>query len=195
MGLTPVGTRMLGIHNQLQKSIKRGVFPYLQPMADVRLSDALLHPTQQADLLLFRLYRIQATASVAVLRVCEQEAGLTRREWRVLAFVVHNEGVLSSELAEKAMLDRARTSRALTALENKQLVERRPRPSNRREVQVFATDSGRAIHARLFARVTRINQALLQGFSDTECRQLGDMLARLQVRAAHVAQKMASSLP
>jgi len=152
-------------------------------MAHVRAPDALLHPTRQADLLLFRLYRIQATASASVVRVCEQEAGLTRREWRVLAFVVQNEGVLSSELAQRAMLDRARTSRALTTLETKKLVERRPRPSNRREVQVFATDDGRATHARLFARVAVINRQLLEGFSEAECGQLEGMLARLQVRA------------
>lgn len=147
------------------------------------VTDTLLHPSRQADLLLFRLYRIQATARPAVVRACAQEAGLTRREWRVLAFVVQNDGVMSSELAERAMLDRPRTSRALTELETKKLVERRPRPSNRREVPVFATQAGRETYTRLFSVVVPINQQLLDGFSDAECLQLADMLGRLQARA------------
>jgi DNA-binding MarR family transcriptional regulator len=145
--------------------------------------DSLFNPSCQSDLLLFRLYRIQATASASVVRACEQEAGLTRREWRVLGFVVQNEGVLSSVLADRAMLDRGRTSRALTTLEAKRLVERRPRPSNRREVQVFATAEGRATHDRLFARVVPINRQVLTGFSDAERRQLAHLLERLQTGA------------
>lgn len=153
----------------------------LCPLPDV--PDTLFHPLRQSDLLLFRLYRIQATAGAAVVRTCEQEAGLTRREWRVLTTVAQNEGVLSSELANRAMLDRARTSRALTTLEAKQLIERRPRPSNRREIQVFATDAGRDIDARLFAKVSAINRQLLQVLTQAECQQIGDMLTRLQAQA------------
>jgi len=181
---------MLGIHNRLQKSIKVGVFPSSRPcrqrpdFSDV--PDSLSNPSHQSDLLLFRLYRIQATASASVVRVCEQEAGLTRREWRVLAFVVQNEGMLSSVLADRAMLDRARTSRALTTLVAKKLVVRCPRPSNRREVQVFATDEGRATHDRLFARVAVINRQLLEGFSEAERCQMDAWLARLQEAAGRL---------
>lgn len=142
--------------------------------------DPLFNPSRQSELLLFRLYRIHATAGVRVVKLCEKEAGLTRREWRVLAFVVQNEGVLSSELAERAMLDRARTSRALTELQAKGLVERRPRPSNRREVQVFATDAGRTTHDRLFEKVAVVNRQLLEGFSEAERELLHALLVRLQ---------------
>lgn len=177
---------MLGTHNQLQKSIKAGVFPWnLCPLCVV--PDNLSNPTRQSELLLFRLYRIHATAGPTVVRVCEAEAGLTRREWRVLACVVQNEGLLSSELAERAVLDRARTSRALTELETKGFVQRRPRPSNRREIQVFVTEDGRATHHRLFARVAHINRQMLVGFSPTELGQLDDLVQRLQSRADHLS--------
>ena len=121
------------------------------------------------------------------MRVCEKVAGLTRREWRVLAFVEQHQGLLSSELAISAMLDRARTSRALKELEAKGLVERRPRPSNRREVQVFVTKKGRATNDQLLARVAAINRQLLMGFNEVERELLADMLTRLQSLADKLA--------
>ena len=70
------------------------------------------NPMAQDELLLYRLYRIHATAAPLVVRMCEQEYGITRREWRILSSLVNREGVLSSELASIAMLDRARAELA-----------------------------------------------------------------------------------
>lgn len=79
-------------------------------------SDRMNHPQGQNELLLYRLFRIHATAGPAMARMCEREHGITRREWRVLSCLADVEGVPSSELAEVVMLDRARTSRAVTRL-------------------------------------------------------------------------------
>lgn len=142
--------------------------------------ESLIHPRRQADLLLFRLYRLHATAGRVVIRLCEAHSGLTRREWRVLSFVLENEGVLSSELAQKAMLDRARTSRALTRLTEKGLIRREPRPGNRREVQVFLSDAGRSLHAELFPRIAAINARLLQDLSAEDLAALHRLLSVLR---------------
>ncbi len=137
-------------------------------------------PLQQADLLLFRLYRIQATAGPAVVRLCEAQGGLTRREWRVLSFVAENEGMLSSEVATQAMLDRARTSRTLTGLTAKGLIVREPRASNRREVRIWLTEQGRLQYTRLFSDIAAVNVALVQGLSVAERGQLHALLDKLQ---------------
>lgn len=145
--------------------------------------DRLILPQQQDDLLLYRLYRIHATARPLVVRMCERDYGITRREWRVLSCLAQVEGVLSSELAERAMLDRARTSRALTSLADKRLVRREPKPSNRREVHVHLTDEGRRIYAEVFPRIAAIQRELLAPFSASERQLLSTLLARLQMRA------------
>jgi DNA-binding MarR family transcriptional regulator len=152
-------------------------------LADLAATDSLSVPQHQADLLLFRLYRIHATAGPLVVRLCESRYGLTRREWRVLSFVAENEGVLSSELAVRALLDRARTSRNLTGLAAKGLIERRPRPANRREVQVYLTEQGRALHAELFVEIAAINSRLVEGFTPHERAALHSLLGHLQTRA------------
>lgn len=173
---------MLGTDNQLQKSILPGVFPE----TDVPMSatpDPLQQPQQQDDLLLYRLYRIHATARPLVVGMCERDYGITRREWRVLSCLADVEGVQSSELAERAMLDRAPTSRTLTRLVEKGLVRREPKPSDRREVHVFLTDEGRRVYAEVFPRVAAIQRDLLAPFSAAERRQFDDLLARLQAQA------------
>lgn len=146
-------------------------------------TDRLSQPQQLADLLLYRLYRLQATAGARVVRLCESGYGLTRREWRILSFLSTKEGVLSSELAEHAMLDRARTSRAITRLAEKNLVRRQPKASDRREVHVFLTDEGRRIAAELFEQVTVINRDILAPLSDNERLALDSILCRLQTGA------------
>ncbi|MDM7948955.1 MarR family transcriptional regulator [Hydrogenophaga sp.] len=146
-------------------------------------ADRLSQPQQIADLLLYRLYRLQATAGARVIRLCEREYGLTRREWRVLSFLSAHEGALSSELADHAMLDRARTSRTLTRLDEKALIQRQPRPSDRREVHVSLTAEGRRIAGELFSKVAEINHALMAGLSAIERQQLDALLVRLQAQA------------
>jgi DNA-binding MarR family transcriptional regulator len=146
-------------------------------------TDRLSQPQQLADLLLFRLYRLQATAGARVVRLCEAEYGLTRREWRILSMLSTHEGVLSSALAARAMLDRARTSRAITGLAQKGLLHRQPRPADRREVHVFLTDEGRRIAGELFERVAAINRALLGPLSVDERVLLDTLLDRLQTQA------------
>ncbi|MDP2262646.1 MAG: MarR family transcriptional regulator [Hydrogenophaga sp.] len=149
-------------------------------------TDLLTHPRQQDDLLLYRLYRIHATAGPLVVRMCEREYGITRREWRVLSCLADVEGVLSSELAERAMLDRARTSRTLTRLVDKKLVRREPRPSDRREVHVFLTEEGRALYDEVFPRVAAIQRQLLAPFSAAQRAQFSELLARLQAQATRL---------
>ena len=149
-------------------------------------NDRLQHPQQQDDLLLYRLYRIHATAGPLVVRMCERDYGITRREWRVLSCLADVEGVQSSELAVRTMLDRARTSRAITSLADKGLLRREPRPSDRREVHVFLTEEGRRVYAEVFPRIAAIQRDLLSPFSDDERRQFSAHLARLQASATRL---------
>lgn len=145
--------------------------------------DRLSQPRRQNDLLLYRLYRIHATAGPLVVRLADRAFGLTRREWRVLSCLAEAEGLASSQLAGRAMLDRARTSRTLTRLVDKGLVRRVPKPSDRREVHLFLTDAGRAVHAAMFPQVAAVQAALLDGLDAAQRRQLDELLTRLQDRA------------
>ena len=82
-------------------------------------------PSELDDLFLYHLARLMSSAGTMVVRLCEGRYGITRREWRVLALLAQDEGLLSSQLAQRAQLDRARTSRAITSLVGKKLLRLR----------------------------------------------------------------------
>ena len=142
-----------------------------------------LNPQGIDDMLLYRLSQVLGTAGSLVTRLCEGEFGITRREWRVLAQLGKRDGILSSELADAALLDRARTSRAVTALAAKQLVARVPRPHDRRQVALHLTEAGQALYERVLPRVLDIHQALVAPLRPQEAEQLDALLAVLQHQA------------
>lgn len=151
----------------------------------------LTHPRTIDDLFLYRISRLLVTGGAQVIRLCEGTFGITRREWRILALLAQGDGLLSSELAGRAQLDRARTSRAVTALAAKQLVSRNPRPGDRRSVMLSLTPAGRALFDALFPQVAAINRSLLGALDDAELKRLDTALATLQARADTLVQTQA----
>ena len=145
------------------------------------------------DLLLYRVSRLLGVAGAPVIRLCEGRFGITRREWRVIALLAHEEGLLSSQLAERAQLDRARTSKAITSLVGKKLLRREARPGDRRQAALALTEAGRALYASLFPLVQQINRDLLACLAEADVARLDAALDLLQQRADALAAQ--STLP
>jgi DNA-binding MarR family transcriptional regulator len=143
----------------------------------------LIEPKATDELFLYRLSRLRAAGGRRVIRLCEGEFGITRREWGLLGLLARDDGILSSQLAERAHLDRARTSRAVSALVAKGLVRRTIRTGDRRAVALHLTDEGQAVNAALLPRVSAINRELLSVLSASELDLLDGLLLRLQVQA------------
>ena len=146
----------------------------------------LIQPKAMDDLFLYRLSRLLATAGAPMVRVCEGEFGITRREWRMLAQLGQGEGLASSALVERAGLDRAQTSRAVGGLVGKRLLARTPRPGDRREVLLHLTDEGRAVYNALLPRIAAINRDLLSVLAPAEVEVLDGLLRRLNAQALRV---------
>jgi len=135
------------------------------------------------DLLLQRISLLLATAGGMVTRICEGRFGITRREWRMLAFLVKEPGIPPSQLALRAQLDRARTSRAVTSLVAKQLVSRQPKPGDRREAILTVTDKGRQIYDTMLPLAVDINHRLTAVLAPHDARRLDRMLDQMQACA------------
>ncbi|QNK68262.1 MarR family winged helix-turn-helix transcriptional regulator [Variovorax sp. PAMC26660] len=141
------------------------------------------------DLLLYRLSRLLAVAGSMVIRLCEGRFGITRREWRLIATLASRGELGSSQLAEHAQLDRARTSKAVGSMVAKQLVTRVARAGDRRQVQLGLTDAGRALYDELFPLVTKINAELLGALDAADAERFDDSLHRLQARAERMVEE------
>ena len=135
------------------------------------------------DLLLYRMSRLLAVAGSMVIRLCEGRFGITRREWRLIATLASRGELNSSQLAEHAQLDRARTSKAVGSLVAKALVSRVARAGDRRQVQLALTAQGQALYDALFPLVTQINAELTDALGTDGAARFDDALRRLQARA------------
>ncbi|MES2936211.1 MAG: MarR family transcriptional regulator [Pseudomonadota bacterium] len=147
----------------------------------------LAEPAALDDLLLYRVSRLRAVAGGMVVRLCEGRFGITWREWRVLASLAREEGLLSSQLAERAQLDRARTSRAIGSLAGKGLLLREAGRADRRQARLSLTPQGQALFGALFPIVRDLNLELLNALSGTDIAQLDRVLGLLQARAETMA--------
>ena len=135
------------------------------------------------DLLLYRLSRLLAVAGSMVIKLCEGRFGITRREWRLLATLASRGELSSSQLAEHAQLDRARTSKAVGPMVAKGLISREHPAGDRRQVLLRLTERGHGLYDELFPMVTQINAELLSALDATAVEQLDESLRVLQARA------------
>lgn len=150
-------------------------------------------PRTLDDLLLYRTSRLLSVAGSMVIRLCEGRFGITRREWRLIATLAGHGALGSSQLAEHAQLDRARTSRAVSSLVEKELVSREQPAGDRRHVLLRLTARGTKLHAELYPLVSAINTELLGALDTAEVALLDDMLQRLHARGE--AMVAAADLP
>ena len=149
----------------------------------------LVQPACIDDLLLYRLSRLVSVAGSMVIRLCEGRFGITRREWRLLAVLAAEDELLSSQLAERAQLDRARTSRAITSLVAKQLVRRQAGVADRRHARVTLAPAGRALYGEMFPLVRAINQALLEPVPHADLATFDSWLDGMQQQAELLVQQ------
>lgn len=140
-------------------------------------------PQTIQQMLLFRVSRFFGAAGGLATRMCEAQFGLPRREWGVMATLAVHEGLLSSEIAERARLDRARTSRALSRLQERGWVQRLPIQGDRRRIAVHLTDEGRRMYALILPRMAQLHLDLVEVLDDAELAQFDALLARLQLQA------------
>jgi DNA-binding MarR family transcriptional regulator len=143
----------------------------------------LTKPDVIDDLLLYRLSRLLATGGATVIRLCEGQLGITWREWRLIASLRPGVSLLSSELALHAQLDRARTSRAISTLVTKGLIDRQIVPSDQRKAKVTLTAKGRSMYESFFPVVAELNQRLLEGLGDDAISTLDSALTHIQTEA------------
>ena len=158
-----------------------------------------LSPSQRLasidDLLLYRLGRLSSVAGAMVVRLCEGGHGITRREWAVVAQLYENGSLPPSVLAERMHRDRARTSRTLSALVQKQLVLRTVPAHDRRSARVSLTPAGQQLYEALMPQVQAINSQILGALQADEIAHFDEALARLHQRAQALLAERGPDLP
>ncbi|PWE17077.1 MarR family transcriptional regulator [Marinicauda salina] len=141
------------------------------------------------DYLPYRLSVASNQVSRLIARAYQDRFGLSIWEWRVIAVLGAGEALTAQAICEATAMDKVSVSRAIRSLDDRGLVARTPQEADRRASDVSLTDAGRAVYAEIAPLALVYEQALLEGFSETEREMLDGLLTRLEERAASLASE------
>ena len=146
------------------------------------------------QLLNFRLQALFSLSGAPVVRMLEGRHGITRREWRLLAWLAESGPLSPSALAEATQLDRARTSRAISNLTGKGLINRVADARDPRRAVVSLTPAGQALYEQIFPEVAQLNAHLVEVLDEAQLQVLDLALAQLTQHARSVNQRVATEV-
>ena len=129
----------------------------------------------------FRLNRLAAEFSNALLADYGERFGLDIPEWRVLATLgPHEEPRSASYIVRCTRTHKSRISRAVAHLCSLGLVARIPVEGDRREVNLALTPQGRDLYEALVPRMLAREAELLSVLDERERSVLAGLLAKLE---------------
>lgn len=152
---------------------------------------SLREPLCLDDLLNYRLLRLYAASTAPVTRLMEGRWGITRREWRLLGLMAAHGALSPSMLAQRAHLDRPRTSRAITLLVAKRLAERSTRQGDARRAQIALTAAGQRFFDEVFPQVAEMNARVVAVLDEPTAQALDRALQLMTAQALQLNTEVA----
>ncbi len=135
-----------------------------------------------AGFLPYRLSVVTNLVSRAFADRYSAEFGISIPEWRVMAVLGERAPVSSFEVCAATAMDKAKVSRAVSALIAKALVRKAAHPEDQRLLRLSLTAKGRKVYAAIVPRARQLEAELVAGLSGAELAQLEALLDKLQAR-------------
>jgi len=104
---------------------------------------------------------------------------LTAAQWTVVIYLAEDLATTPAELSRLLHYDPGAMTRLIDRLEKKNIVKRAPSDADRRSVVVSLTEQGRALYPEIRPLIIDVPNHLLRGFSQTEVKQLENLLLRV----------------
>lgn len=111
--------------------------------------------------------------------------GLSPEQGFILNRLGELDGITQKELADRTFKDTPTTARILDRLMDRGLIVRRQHPDDRRAFLIFLTDQGREVRERIVPIAMRMNEDASSGLTAEECKQLQELLNRVQENIEH----------
>jgi DNA-binding MarR family transcriptional regulator len=129
----------------------------------------------------FQLNRLSAEMSAALSEEYQARYGLDIPEWRVLATLGFRHDACSAQyISDCTRTHKSTISRAVTALIERQIVERVANAEDRREFRLRLTRKGRALYEELIPRLLRKEQEILSCLSARERKAFANLLGKIE---------------
>ena len=130
------------------------------------------------DYLLYLLAAASHSASAEFHKQVRLE-GLRVPEWRVLAGLYDQDGIMVTQLAKIALSEQSRLTHIIAQMEKRDLVQRRGDPEDRRRVRVYFTAEGKRIADILVAKARKHEENLLEALQNGDSSRLKPVLRDL----------------
>lgn len=127
----------------------------------------------------YRLSILSNAVSRKIARIYEQEFELSIWQWRIIAVLGEHEGLTSTEVAQRTLMDKPTVSRAAASLIERGILERHIDRDDRRRAPMRLTDEGQAIYAAVIPRALASERELLDALSEEEIATLHSLLSQL----------------
>ena len=138
------------------------------------------------DLETFLPYELSVVTN-RISRAFAEAFGLTIPEWRVMAIVGAFAPLSSNAVCERAAMDKAKVSRAVTSLVEKGYLERARHAEDGRLVALALTPAGQSVHQGIVPLAREVETQLVAVLSDAERVSLRRILRKLDTRVRELA--------
>jgi DNA-binding MarR family transcriptional regulator len=138
----------------------------------------------------FLPYRLNVLASLtsnALAQIYAERFGLSIPAWRVVATLGQYEYRTARDIAAHGVMHKSTVSRAVSALEERGLIVRRPNKDDRREELLALTSEGQGIYGALAPEALAFEERLLSVLDPREQELLVSLVDRLSRHARQMA--------
>lgn len=129
----------------------------------------------------YLLYLLAAASEAASkqFHIRVREMGLRIPEWRVMACLYDQDGLMITQLAHYALMEQSRLTRIIDQMETRGLVERRNDKVDGRRVRIYLTDDGQTLSGELVEAAKAHELQLLAGLSTEDAANIKPALQAL----------------
>ena len=114
-----------------------------------------------------------------ILTACLASHGIYLGQWGVLMFLWVQDGQTQRELSRQVAVDDASMVHSIDRMERDGLVRRVRNEHDRRQINIFLTEKGRALRDQLIPCALAGNAVATQGFTEAEQHQVSALLHRM----------------
>lgn len=127
----------------------------------------------------YRLSVLSNRISNDIAQFYQRRFGLSVTEWRAMAVIGRYPGISAVDVTERTAMDKVAVSRAVNALLQRQLVERRFDETDRRRSILSLSETGLAIYDEIAPLAMKLEASLLENFEPGERELLMRLLDKL----------------
>ncbi len=116
----------------------------------------------------YRCANLAEKISVSLSRVYVERFGISIAEWRIIATLGESRELQAKQISRQTNMDKVRVSRAVSSLESRGLLQRRPDAGDSRAALLSLTSAGVDLYSELVPQALDWERALVEQLSADE---------------------------